>query len=58
MEREAELMSKVLENDSISFKVIFILCFVICLMMTLFTIVLPRQWQSWLPGSEGDKPFF
>jgi hypothetical protein len=58
MERNTEMISKVMADDSISFKVIFILCFVICFMVTLFTLVLPTQWRGWLPGSEGDKSFF
>jgi len=58
MESNTELISEIMANDSISFKIIFILCFVVCFMVTLFTLVLPLQWRSWLPGSEGDKSFF
>jgi hypothetical protein len=58
MEKKAELISKVMENDSISFRVIFILCFVICFMVTLLTYFLPMGWRSWLPGSEGGKTLF
>ncbi|MBM3349017.1 MAG: light-harvesting protein [Betaproteobacteria bacterium] len=28
------------------------MCFVVCFVLALFTVFLPVQWRSWLPGSE------
>ena len=54
---KTELMAKFMADDSISFKIVFLLSFVICFFITLFALVLPVQWRLWLPGAEGDKPF-
>lgn len=58
MQGKTESISKLMKNDSASFKIIFILCFVTFFMGALFALVLPMQWRGWLPGSEGDKSFF
>jgi hypothetical protein len=58
MQERTESISELMKSDSISFKIIFILCFVIFFMVALFTLFLPMQWRGWLPGSEGDKSFF
>jgi hypothetical protein len=55
MQVKSESISKVMASDCISFKIIFILCFAICFMVTLFALVLPQQWRLWLPGAERGK---
>jgi light-harvesting complex 1 beta chain len=45
-------VQEIVRNDSITFKTIFVLCFVVCFVLALFTVFLPVQWRSWLPGSE------
>jgi hypothetical protein len=49
------VMSKeknMIREDSITFNLIFILCFLVCLAISLFTQILPTKWSSWLPGAE------
>jgi hypothetical protein len=58
MQEKTESISKLMKSDSVSFRIIFILCFVTFFMGALFALVLPMQWRDWLPGSEGDKSFY
>ncbi len=58
MQGKTESISKLMKNDSMSFQIIFVLCFVIFFIVALFALVLPMQWRGWMPDSEGDKPFF
>ena len=58
MLEKTESISKFMKDDSVSFRIIFILCFVTFFMGALFALVLPMQWRDWLPGSEGDKSFY
>lgn len=58
MQFKTDAISKVMESDSISFKLIYVLSFTTCLMIALFTIALPRKWKLSLPGSESGHSFF
>jgi light-harvesting complex 1 beta chain len=45
-------MQEMVKDDSITFRTIFVLCFVVCFVLALFTAFLPGKWSSWLPGAE------
>lgn len=57
MQVSKDSLSKIIENDSISFTVIYILCFSICLIVALFTVFLPHKWKFYLPGAESGHSF-
>jgi hypothetical protein len=58
MQTSKNSLSKVIQSDSVSFKLIYILCFSICLVVALFTIFLPQKWKFFLPGAESGQSFF
>ncbi len=48
-----EDLQSVMKRDSITFRGIFAVSFLVLLMVALVMQVLPMQWRTWFPGAEG-----
>lgn len=57
MQLSKDSFSKAIQSDSMSFKLIYVLCFSICLVVALFTVFLPHKWKFYLPGAESGHSF-
>lgn len=48
-------LQQALANDSLLFKSIFVISFVVFLAVALTGQLLFLQWRSWLPGADGNQ---
>jgi hypothetical protein len=58
MKINTEVLNKNLVNDRMSFKLIFIISYVVIFGVALLTIALPASQKSWLFGSSDSASFF
>lgn len=58
MKINTEVLNKNLVNDRLSFKLIFLISYVVIFGVALLTIALPASQKSWLFGSSDSSSFF
>jgi hypothetical protein len=58
MKINTEVLNKKWANDKLSFKLIFLISYVVIFGVALLTIVLPASQKSWLFGSTDGTSFF
>ena len=58
MKINTEVLNKNLVNDRLSFKLIFLISYVVIFGVALLTIALPASQKSWLFGSSDSTSFF
>jgi len=58
MKINTEVLNKNLVNDRLSFKLIFLISYVVIFGVALLTIALPASQKSWLFGSSDGTSFF
>ncbi|MBJ7380315.1 MAG: hypothetical protein JHC80_06150 [Polynucleobacter sp.] len=45
-------MQEIVKSDSLTFKTIFVLSFMVCFFISILALFLPGRWRTWFPGSE------
>lgn len=58
MKINTEILHKNWSNDRLSFKLIFLISYVVIFMFALLMIALPASQKSWLFGSSSSASFF